>query len=230
MIERSGVRIADTAIVHDDAVLGPGCQVWHHTQIREGAWLGRDCIVGKDVYIDAGVALGDSCKVQNGAQLYAGATLEDGVFVGPGVIFTNDRVPRAITAEGELKSADDWVVGQTLVRSGASLGAGSTVVTGVTIGRFAMIGAGSVVTADVADHALVVGVPARRIGWVCACGERLVDLAGLVGPSNGEVGLIEASGPEATLRCDSCDRRYVPNPEPNSTSIQDPSSTSDTRP
>ncbi len=205
MSDRPGVRIADTAVVHPDAVIGPGSQVWNHTQIREGARLGRDCILGKDVYVDFDVSIGDRCKVQNGAQIFHGAELEDGVFVGPGVILTNDRVPRAITPEGGLKSADDWTVGRTLIRLGASLGAGSTIVTSVTIGRFAMIGAGAVVTIDVPDHALVVGVPARQIGWVCACGERLhqeVDTESRLDDS------IAKPSTVVLWRCEACGRRY----------------------
>lgn len=200
MSDRVGVRIADTAVVHPNAVLGPGCQVWNHTQIREGARLGRGCILGKDVYVDVDVSLGDHCKVQNGAQLFHGAEIEDGVFIGPGVILTNDRVPRAITPEGDLKSAEDWIVGRTLIRHGASIGAGATIVTGVTIGRFAMVGAGAVVTGDVPDHALVVGVPARRIGWVCACGERLTE-------DGGGENVAPESGPG--WRCGACGRRYA---------------------
>ncbi len=194
---RPGVRIADTAIVHPDAELGEGSQVWHHSQVREGVRMGRGCIVGKDVYVDSDVVLGDQCKVQNGAQLFHGAQLEDGVFIGPGVILTNDRVPRAINADGSLKSADDWVVGRTLIRRGASIGAGATIVTDVTIGRFAMVAAGAVVTADVADHALVVGVPARAVGWVCACGERLR-----------EAGEADEAG-AARWNCAVCGRAYA---------------------
>jgi acetyltransferase-like isoleucine patch superfamily enzyme len=125
------------------------------------------------VYVGAGVRLGDRCKVQNNALLYEGLVLEEGVFVGPTVCFTNDYLPRAVNPDLSLKSASDWDVGQTLVRVGASVGAMSVVVTGVTIGRWALVGAGSVVTHDVADHALVYGSPARQHGWVCKCARRL---------------------------------------------------------
>jgi acetyltransferase-like isoleucine patch superfamily enzyme len=111
-------------------------------------------------------------KIQNHALIYHGAEIGDGVFVGPGAILTNDKVPRAINPDGTLKSADDWTVGRIRVRRGASIGAGATVVTGITVGSFAMVAAGAVVTQDVPDHGLVAGVPARLVGWVCACGWR----------------------------------------------------------
>lgn len=153
--------------------MGERTSIWNQAQVRERARIGADCIVGKDVYVDVGVVVGDRCKIQNGAQLYHGVTLEDGVFVGPGVVFTNDRVPRAINPDGSLKGSDDWVVGRTHVREGASIGAGAVVLSGVTIGRFAMVGAGSVVTRHVEDHQLVFGNPARVHGWVTASGERV---------------------------------------------------------
>ena len=166
-------RIADTAIVHPGAALGSGCQVWHHSQVREGAVLGEGCIVGKDVYIDSDVRIGARCKIQNGALLYHGLTVGEGVFIGPQACFTNDRVPRAVNPDFSLKAADDWLVGETSVGDGAAIGAGAVVVTGVAVGRWAIVGAGAVVTRDVAPYALVVGNPARRIGWVCRCGRRL---------------------------------------------------------
>jgi UDP-2-acetamido-3-amino-2,3-dideoxy-glucuronate N-acetyltransferase len=168
------VRIADTAIVESGVELGDGTQVWHHVQVRRGARLGRNCIVGKGAFIDADVVVGDNVKIQNEVLLYHGAEIEDGVFLGPGVILTNDKVPRAINPDGSLKAADDWTVGRILIRRGASVGAGATIVTGVTVGRFAMVAAGAVVTRDVPDHGLVLGVPARLVAHVCACGARLV--------------------------------------------------------
>ena len=166
------IRVDPTAEVSPEAEIGDGARIWRNVQIREGARLGRNCIVGKNAFIDLGVVVGNNVKIQNNASLYHGVTLEDGVFVGPHVIFTNDRLPRAINPDGSLKSADDWVVGRTLVRYGAALGAGVVVITGVTIGRWAMVGSGSVVTRDVPDHALVVGNPARIIGYVSATGVR----------------------------------------------------------
>ena len=167
------IYIHPTAEVSPKATLGSGTRVWHQAQVREGAVLGRNCILGKGVYVDFGVQIGDNVKIQNRASVYHGVTLESGVFVGPHVIFTNDKSPRAINPDGSLKSDDDWELGRILVKQGASLGAGSIIVTGVTIGRFAMIGAGSVVTRDVPDYGLVYGNPARLMGYACPCGGRL---------------------------------------------------------
>ena len=146
-----------TAEVSPEATLGAGCKVWRQAHIRERATIGASCIIGAGVYVGAGVRVGASCKVQNNALLYEGVTLEDGVFVGPQVCFTNDLLPRAVNPDLTLKSADDWEVTPTLVREGASVGAHSVVVAGVTIGRWALVGAGIVVTHDVPDHALVFG-------------------------------------------------------------------------
>jgi UDP-2-acetamido-3-amino-2,3-dideoxy-glucuronate N-acetyltransferase len=158
-----------TAEISPDASLGEGCQVWRQVHIREHAQLGPGCKIGDAVYIGPGVRLGANCKVLNQALLYEGIELEDGVFVGPQVCFTNDFLPRAVNPDLSLKSADDWQVGRTRVREGASIGAQSVVVTGVTIGRWALIGAGTVVTHDVPEHALVYGNPGRIHGWVCRC-------------------------------------------------------------
>jgi acetyltransferase-like isoleucine patch superfamily enzyme len=166
------IRIHPHAEVSPEAEIGDGTIIWRNVQIRESARIGQKCIIGQSAYIDFGVVIGNNVKIQNNASLYHGLELEDGVFVGPHVIFTNDRVPRGINPDGSLKSADDWTVGQTRVRFGAAIGAGTVIVTGVTIGRWAMVGSGAVVTKDVPDHALVVGNPARILGYVSAKGVR----------------------------------------------------------
>ncbi len=160
-----------TADISSEASIGSATRVWNHTQIREGAIIGAECVIGRDVYIDADVRIGSRVKIQNSVLIYRGVTIADGVFIGPRVTFTNDRYPRAITPDGALKGVDDWEQGEIYVGYGASLGAGAIVVTGVTIGAFAMVAAGAVVTHDVPAYGLVMGVPARLVGYVCACGK-----------------------------------------------------------
>jgi UDP-2-acetamido-3-amino-2,3-dideoxy-glucuronate N-acetyltransferase len=167
--------IHQTAEVHPTAQIGPGTKIWHQVQVREGARLGANCIVGKDAYIDFGVSIGDNVKIQNSALIYHGVTIEDGVFIGPQACLTNDMLPRAINPDGTLKQDADWEVGLIRVCYGASIGAGAIVLPGVTIGRFAMVGAGALVKKDVPDHGLAVGAPARLLGRVCKCGRRLVE-------------------------------------------------------
>ncbi len=162
--------IAASADVDPRASVGPGTRVWHLAQVREEAEVGRECILGRGSYIGPGVRVGDRCKIQNHALVYEPAVLEDGVFVGPAVVFTNDLFPRAVNPDGTLKSADDWHAVGVTVRRGASIGARSVCIAPVTIGRWALVAAGSVVRSDVPDHALVAGVPARRIGWVGEAG------------------------------------------------------------
>lgn len=167
------VQIHPTAEVSPQAHIGAGTKIWHQAQIREGARIGQSCIIGKGVYIDFDVVIGDRVKIQNGASIYHGATIEDGVFIGPHACLTNDKFPRAITPEGQLKRDADWEVGKIHIQYGASIGAGAIILPGVTVGRFAMVGAGAVVTKDVAAHGLVIGNPARLVGFVCECGHRL---------------------------------------------------------
>jgi len=162
-----------TAIVEDGATVGAGSSVWHQAHVRSGARLGEHCIVGKGVYVGAGVLVGDRCKVQNHALLFEGSAIGNGVFVGPGAQLANDRYPRAVTPDGDLKGASDWELGHVRVADGASIGAGAIVVPDASVGEWAMVGAGSVVTRDVAPHELVAGNPARHIGYVCSCGRRL---------------------------------------------------------
>jgi len=175
MVERADVRVHPTAEVSPQAVIGPGTSIWNQAQVRERARIGANCVIGKNVYVDFDVVIGDRVKVQNNVSLFHGVTVEDGVFVGPHVCFTNDRLPRAVNRDGSAKAVDDWEVSPILVRHGAALGANSTILPGVTIGRWAMVGSGSVVTRDVADHELVAGNPARRLGSACPCGAPLRD-------------------------------------------------------
>lgn len=159
-------RIHSSVCVDAPCRIGAGTRVWHFTHIREESDIGEGCNIGQNVYIGAVVRIGDRCKIQNNVSVYEGVTLEDEVFVGPSAVFTNVINPRAaIERKHEIRP--------TLVKRGATIGANATVVCGVTIGRWAFVGAGSVVTRSVADFALTVGVPARRVGWVCRCGVRL---------------------------------------------------------
>lgn len=163
-------RIADSADVSRDAVIGDGSSIWHLAQVREGAVLGANCIVGRGAYIGTGVRMGAGCKIQNYALVYEPAQLGEGVFIGPAVVLTNDTYPRAINPDGSQKSAADWrPVGVTIER-GASIGARATCVAPVRIGTWATVAAGAVVVKDVPAYALVAGVPARRIAWVGEAG------------------------------------------------------------
>ena len=164
------VRIIDTADVSPEATLGEGSSIWHLAQVREGAVLGENCIVGRGAYIGTGVVMGRNCKVQNYALVYEPARLEDGVFVGPAAVFTNDHYPRSVSPDGSIKGGDDWEAVGVTCREGSSIGARAVCVAPVTIGRWALVAAGSVVIKDVPDFALVAGVPARRIGWVGRAG------------------------------------------------------------
>lgn len=169
------VRIQDTAQVDPSAEVGDGSSIWELAQVREGAVLGEQCVVGRGAYVGSGVRIGDRCKLQNHALVYEPATLADGVFIGPAAVLTNDQYPRAIAPDGSLKSASDWQSVGVDVAEGASVGARAVCVAPVRIGAWAMVAAGAVVTTDVPDFGLVVGVPARRIGWVGRAGVRLVD-------------------------------------------------------
>jgi UDP-2-acetamido-3-amino-2,3-dideoxy-glucuronate N-acetyltransferase len=172
-MDTTSTVIHPTAEVSPQATIGQGTKIWHQAQVRERARIGDNCIVGKGVYIDVGVSIGANSKLQNGVHVYHGTTIEDGVFLGPGVILTNDRLPRAVNPDGSLKTDADWQVSPVYVKRGASLGAGSIVLPGVTIGEFAMVGAGTIVTQDVPSHGLVYGNPGRLHGYVCRCGQVL---------------------------------------------------------
>jgi acetyltransferase-like isoleucine patch superfamily enzyme len=180
--------VHETAEVSPQASIGAGTRIWHQAQVRQGACIGRECNLGKNVYVDFDVQIGDRVKVQNNASVYHGATIEDGVFIGPHVCLTNDKRPRAVNPDGSLQGEDDWETGRILIRYGAALGAGTIVVTGVTVGIFAMTGAGAVVTRDVPDYGLVVGNPAHLLAYVCPRGHRCA---------------APAADP-ASLRCETC--------------------------
>ena len=200
----SSVQVHATADVEPDVTIGPRTAIWNRAQVRSGARIGSDCTIGRDAFIDVGVVVGDRVEIQNAALVYHGVTVGDGVFIGPGAILTNDRYPRAVTSTGELARAEDWEVSPIRLSDGCSIGAGAVVVAGVVVGEYAMVGAGAIVTRDVPNYALVVGSPAHRIGWVCACGARLVD-------SNGEPAAAEPGRYRAhqELICQRCSRTYA---------------------
>ena len=158
--------IHESSYVDDGAVIGAGTKIWHFSHVQSGAIIGKDCSLGQNVNIGPGVRIGNGVRIQNNVSVYEGVEIEDNVFCGPSCVFTNVLSPRAhFPAHGEYT--------RTLVREGASLGANSTIVCGHTVGRSALVAAGAVVTCDVPDYALMAGVPARRIGWVCECGRKL---------------------------------------------------------
>jgi UDP-2-acetamido-3-amino-2,3-dideoxy-glucuronate N-acetyltransferase len=161
-----GYFVHESSFVDEPCEIGPGTKIWHFSHVMKGSVIGRDCNIGQNVVVSPGVAIGNGCKIQNNVSLYTGVVLEDAVFCGPSMVFTNVVNPRS-----EIVRKDEYK--RTLVRHGASLGANSTIVCGVTIGRYAFVGAGAVVTRDVPDYALVVGNPARRTGWMCRCGIKL---------------------------------------------------------
>ena len=173
----SAAFIHETAIVDAGAEIGEGTKIWHFVHVLKGVTIGRNCVAGQNVMIGPDVTIGDGCKIQNNVALYKGVTLEDDVFCGPSCVFTNVLTPRAF-----VERKDEF--SPTLVRRGATIGANATIVCGVTIGAYAMIGAGAVVTKDVPDHALVVGNPSRHLGWVSRTGDRLGD--DLICPRTGE--------------------------------------------
>ena len=175
---RDGVTVAPTADVDVRADIGAGTRIWHLAQIREDASVGRDCNIGRGAYVGPGVVVGDNVKLQNYALVYEPARLADGVFVGPAAVLTNDEYPRAVTADGRLKSGHDWTAVGVTVGEGAAIGARAVCVAPVTVGRWALVAAGAVVTKDVPDFALVVGVPARRVGWVGRAGRPLAAKGG----------------------------------------------------
>jgi UDP-2-acetamido-3-amino-2,3-dideoxy-glucuronate N-acetyltransferase len=164
----AGAFVHETAIIDSGVVVGTGTKIWHFSHVLSGSKIGERCNIGQNVVIGPDVTIGSSCKIQNNVSVYKGVTLEDGVFCGPSMVFTNIFNPRA-----EIPKMDQ--VRPTLVKKGATIGANATIVCGTTLGSNSFIGAGAVVTRNVPDHALVLGNPAKQIGWMCVCGERLSD-------------------------------------------------------
>lgn len=161
----NNIYIHPTANVSDQAKIGDGTKIWINSQIREKSEIGLNCIISKDTYIDTEVKIGNNCKIQNSVSVYHGVTIEDEVFVGPNVCFTNDKVPRAFDPE--------WKITPTLIQKGASIGANATIVCGITIGEYAMVAAGSVVTKDVSPYSLVMGNPAKHYSYIDKMGNKI---------------------------------------------------------
>ncbi len=188
--------VHSAAVVEPGANVGSGTRIWSQVHVRTRARIGADCNIGIGAFIDVGVLVGDRCKVQTHALLFEGSVVEDEVFIGPAACLTNDLFPRATTVDGALKQAGDWTQAGVRLGRGSSIGAHAVVNPGVRVGPWAMVGSGAVVTRDVLAHALVVGVPAKQVGWVCRCGRPLD--AELVCPACGtrhartEVGLVRA--------------------------------------
>ncbi len=168
--------IHDTAEVSPKVKIGKNTKIWHYTLIRENVRIGKNCIFGKGVYVDQGVQIGSNVKIQNNSNIYQGVTIENNVFIGPAVTLTNDKFPRSTTPEGILKTEKEWLISKSVVKKGASIGAGSIILPGVSIGDFALIGAGSIVTKSLPAHALALGNPARIIGFVCKCSQILTKI------------------------------------------------------
>jgi UDP-2-acetamido-3-amino-2,3-dideoxy-glucuronate N-acetyltransferase len=163
-VKRRAFWAHPTAVVDAGARVGAGSKIWHFCHVMRGARIGDRCVLGQNVFVATGGRIGDGCRIQNNVSVYDGVELEDEVFVGPSAVFTNVRNPRAAVDRRAAFTA-------TCVGRGATIGANATIVCGVTIGAYAFVGAGAVVTRDVAPHAVVTGVPARRTGWICRCGE-----------------------------------------------------------
>lgn len=175
--------VHDSATIDQPCYIGKGTRVWHYTHVMAGARIGHDCVLGQNVFVDSDGVIGNRCKLQNNVSIYKGVTLEDDVFCGPSIVFTNVINPRAfIERKHEFRP--------THVKRGATLGANATIICGVSIGEYAMIGAGAVVSRSVLPHALMLGVPARQTGWVCYCGTALPKRSGDI------------------LVCRECGRRY----------------------
>lgn len=176
-------------------MIGDGTKIWHQAQVREGATVGKNCILGKGAYIDKDVRVGDNCKLQNGVFVFHGFNLEGGVFIGPGAMLLNDKHPRAINPDGSPKDESNWVASEGVVGYGAAIGGGAVILPGVSIGRWALVGSGAVVTRTVPERGVVAGNPARLRGFACDCGHSL-------GPA-------DSGAPPVALTCPQCGRVYV---------------------
>lgn len=183
MAKKKKYFVHPTSVVGEPAEIGEGTRIWHFCHIMAGARIGRNCVLGQNVFVASGAKMGDNIKVQNNVSIYDGVVLEDDVFCGPSVVFTNVFNPRSFISRRD-KFRKTWV------KKGATLGANATIVCGCTIGQYAFVGAGSVVTRDVPDYGLVYGNPARVMGWMCRCAEEIVFRSG-------------------RARCQACGRRYV---------------------
>ena len=183
----SDVFVHESSFVDDGAEIGAGTRIWHFCHVMSGAVIGTNCTLGQNVVVMQGTQIGNNVKIQNNVSIYEGVVLEDDVFCGPSCVFTNVTTPRShVSRKGRYE--------RTLVRRGATIGANATVVCGTTLGEYVFVGAGAVVVTDVPDHALVVGVPARRVGWMCRCGERLEVTDGVGLCQSCELGYREEAG------------------------------------
>ncbi|HVF41054.1 MAG TPA: acyltransferase [Gemmatimonadaceae bacterium] len=185
--------IHESAYVDDGAVIGEGTRVWHFCHILSGATIGKGCSLGQNVVVMNGVTIGNNVKIQNNVSVYEGVELEDDVFCGPSMVFTNVINPRS-----HVPRKTEYL--KTLVKRGSTIGANATVICGATLGEYCFVGAGSVVKGDIAPYALVVGVPARRVGWMCRCGVKLDDQAA-------------SSKSDSRMTCSACGTRYAPHGE-----------------
>lgn len=187
--------IDQTVQISKKTKIGKNVKIWALSQIRENVQIGDNCIIGRNVYIDHEVKIGNNVKIQNNALIYYGSTIEDGVFIGPGVCLTNDKYPRAITQQEKLKKASDWQAGKIRLKKGASIGAMATILPDVTIGSYAVVGAGAVVTKSIPDNSLAVGNPAKILTYVCKNAHPLVKI-------------IKVTPKQTTYMCQKCKQIY----------------------
>ena len=180
------IYIHPTAEVSKESKIGKGTKIWHGSQIRERSVIGENCIIGKDVYIDDGAVIGNGVKISNHVSVYKGMTIEDDVLVGPNCTFTNDLHPRAFN--------QDWQITNTLIKKGATIGANATILCGVTIGEYSMIGIGSVILCSTSPYSMMVGNPARLTGFACKCGFKL--------------DMVMQEKNSAKYECGQCQRKY----------------------